>query len=368
MHTLANAGLVDKAYAQGIGFAGLIPFLPLWVATRNIAYMILIIIMVAIGFMVIFQMKIDPKTIISVQAALPKIVLTLIIITLSYPIVGFLIDIMYLSMAILISVVVHGVGDKIGTSGDAVALQTYFMTADIGDLFKSVFYAGTATLDDFAKGFAPVLVGSTAIGLGPILGIFLTSVTGLFIPILIAAAPLLLFLLILGLGLLFTFIRLLLLLLNSYIQLIISVILGPLLLLQEAIPGRSAFSGWIMNIMANLVVFPATVLIFIFAMFLTTSDTSGPSWMPPFIGIWPRNFFNALLGLGVIFLSPTLVAQIKKAFHPKPVLPISAGTAFAPLTGGIQTSMGAASQFYYMQQIGHMIPGLKNILPGAEKK
>ena len=173
-----------------------------------------------------------------------------------------------------------------------------------------------------------------------------------------------LLILVIGLGLLFTFIRLALMLLNSYIQLLISLILGPIFLLMEAIPGRSAFSEWILNIIANLVVFPATVVIILFAVFLATTQEAGSvTWAPPFIGIGGKaNLFNTFLGLGVIFLAPTLVAQIKKQFHPKPVLPISAGTAFAPATGGLQTTIGAASSYYYLR----FMPGVGKFFGGNQ--
>src|SRR3989338_9894960 len=89
--TLNNAGFVKPAYAQGIGFSALSTFLPFWKVTRNIAYSIIIIVMLIIGFMIIFRMKIDPKTVITIQAALPKIVVALLLITFSYAIAGFLI-------------------------------------------------------------------------------------------------------------------------------------------------------------------------------------------------------------------------------------------------------------------------------------
>ncbi|MFZ5845722.1 MAG: hypothetical protein ACOY0S_04690, partial [Patescibacteria group bacterium] len=40
------------AYAQGIGFSGLAALLPIWKAFRNIAYLLLAIVMIVIGFMV----------------------------------------------------------------------------------------------------------------------------------------------------------------------------------------------------------------------------------------------------------------------------------------------------------------------------
>ena len=360
---LENSGIIAKpVYAQGpgLGFAGLSPLLPLWKVTRNIAYSVIIIIMIAIGFMVIFRMKIDPKTVITIQAAIPKIVITLILITLSYPIAGFMVDLMYLSMAIIINLLAGGF-DQAKHVTNVADMQTYFLTADFGDLFKTIFSGGFSTLDDFFNKNITAFFSASA-GAG-IITLLFSQVW--WVVALGAGAIGVLFILILFLGLLFTFIRIFLLLLNSYIQLLIAVILGPLHLLMEAIPGRSAFSEWILNIMANLVVFPTTVAVLMFAEFLAQLNTDTTSlFAPPFLGMpWLPNApgfgaFSAFLGLGVLFLAPTLIATVKKAFHPKPALPITAGTAFAPLTGATQTAMGAASQFYYAQSAFQNLGGL----------
>lgn len=349
-----NAGFVQPAYAQGIGFAGLSPLLPLWKTTRNIAYMLIVIIMIAIGFMVIFRMKIDPKTVISVQAAIPKIILAIIIITLSYPIVGFLIDMMYVVMALLIKIIGSGMGYADTVVADK---QSYYMTASIWNLLGTLLSGGFSSVDDFIRSNAGAIGGG--VGIGAAIGwIVSMAANPISWPVLwgVLAVPALL-LLILALGILFTWVRLLMLLLNSYIQLIIAMILGPLILLQEAIPGRSAFSEWIMNILANLVVYPATVVVLMFADYLVHLNQKTPIFQPPLVGVPGEGAFFAFLGLGVLFLAPTLVASIKKAFHPKPVLPLSAGTLAAPLTSTGQTVMGAASQFYYMKQIYDQVKG-----------
>lgn len=372
---LSQAGLVKSAYAQGIGFAAMTPFLPLWKTSRNIAYSIIIIIMVAIGFMIIFRMKIDPKTVISVQAALPRLVFTLLLITFSYPIVGFLIDIMYLSMAIIIALFVKGAGGTIH-GHDIAWYQTKYMSASIWELFRAVFLGGFLSINDFWTYIGGATIGTGgAIGgmaLFGLIGTGAAAVLATLPAVLIALAPILLFAFLLLLGLLFTFIRLALLLLNSYIQLIISIILSPLLLLTEAVPGKSAFSDWIKNILANLVVFPATAAVLLFVTYLTSSKAvTGNYWQPPFTGVPGNDAIEGFLGLGVIFLAPNLIASVKKAFQPKPVLPISAATAFAPITGAAQTGMGAASQWYYIQQLmghGDQQTGLGKMLSGLTGK
>ena len=354
--TLANAGLAKPAYAQGIGFAGLTPLLSIWKATRNIAYAVIVLVMVAIGFMVIFRMKIDPKTVISIQAALPKIVFTLILITFSYAIVGFLIDLMYLVIALVIQIIAGSMGKDPNYIAD---FQSQFMTGGMTTLAGHVFSGGFRSLDDFVKGlWWTVLPTSGLAALLGGLGILGFPGWGMIIAgTAIATAPAWLLLAILVLGLLYVFIRLVLLLFNSYIQVLIALILGPLILLNEAIPGKSAFGEWIQNIIANLVVFPATVAILMFGTFLTTLNENSTLWAPPLIGMpgfsgsAGPNLFSAFIGLGVILISPNLIAQIKKAFGPKPALPVSPGTLLSPLTSTFQTGMGAMSQFYYFQML-----------------
>ena len=163
-------------------------------------------------------------------------------------------------------------------------------------------------------------------------------------------SPDLIFGLIITLGIIFTFIRILMLLLNSYIQLLIGLVLGPLQILFEAIPGRNTFSQWLSNIVANLVVFPTTVAILMFSVFLTQLNLDSSQLLTlPLTWVPGEGAFSGLLGLSVLFLSPTMIATVKKQLRPKPVLPVSAGTVFSPITGGAQTAMGAASQFYYLK-------------------
>ena len=90
-----NLGIVKPAYAQGIGFEGLKPILPIWKAFRNIAYLFFTIIFVIMGFAIMFRVKLDPQTVISIQNAIPRVVVALILVTFSYAIAGLLIDLIY---------------------------------------------------------------------------------------------------------------------------------------------------------------------------------------------------------------------------------------------------------------------------------
>ncbi len=71
-------GVVQTAHAQevegGIGFNQMLNILPIWKAFRNISYVFFILIFVFIGFAIMFRVKIDPQTVITIQSALPRII------------------------------------------------------------------------------------------------------------------------------------------------------------------------------------------------------------------------------------------------------------------------------------------------------
>lgn len=82
-------GLKNTALAQDtVEYGG--PFLTAiyhyWTISRNVAYAFLAAAMTVIGVMIIMGKSIDPKAGITVQQALPQIIIALILITFSYPI------------------------------------------------------------------------------------------------------------------------------------------------------------------------------------------------------------------------------------------------------------------------------------------
>ena len=80
--------LKNTAFAATNTYGG--PFLEsiyrYWTLSRNIAYAFLAMAMMVIGILIITRQKIDAKASVTVQQALPQIVIALILITFSYPI------------------------------------------------------------------------------------------------------------------------------------------------------------------------------------------------------------------------------------------------------------------------------------------
>lgn len=331
-----------KAYAQGIGFTGFSALLPLWKVIRNIAYFLLAIIMIVIGFMVMFRKKIDPKTIVTVQNALPRIVLTLLLITFSYAIVGLMIDIMYLFIYLSVALfkstgllpdptkgfivnTIFGLKtqDQFYIQGNLLAnMGQATSTLNIYRLFGSNINVATGNIIGGIIGL--VVAGASAFAHFPP-GVVAGGILGLGLPILQ---------LILALALVFLFIRLLIFFINAYIQIVIAMLFGPIQILMEAIPGTNSFVSWIQHLITNLIVFPVGIIFFMLSgVFANFAQQNNAIWTPNLATLsFNGTAISSLISLGILFAIPTVGTAIKEALKAKPF--ISAGPE------GIASSFG----------------------------
>lgn len=410
---LQNAGLIPKSYAatQGIGMASIRAFAPLWDAFRKLAYLVLVLIIITIGFMIMFRMKLNPQTVISVESALPKIVITLLLITFSYAIVGFSIDAMYLVTILIVDIVGKAAGftnishiqSNIITSNiinfEILDVwggwgQTFWSYLDglyaIIDIFP-LLVRGTIntilsavalllamrfsqTVTDFitklfgdltGQGGILVIQGHVGVAkiIAAILGIIIGAILGNFFLWLLLAVIVLL-------GLLFLLFRIVFVLLSSLIQLILYIILAPLYILLEAVPGRSAFSGWFKNIIANLAVFPAVVFLLLLTAIITKAydygqwsvyDPRGPAQIPtpPLLGFLNGSVIAPLINAVLLMTIPDLAKLLKQTIIGKEgfQLPVGPGALFgaAGAVGG--TALGLSQQLYYLQLGYHALFG-----------
>ncbi len=358
------------AYAQGVGFSGLSALLPIWKAFRNIAYLLLAIVMIVIGFMVMFRKKIDPKTVVTVQNALPKIVITLLLITFSYAIVGIMVDLMYLLILLVVGVFQStgllpdpsSFAKTIGYSSNQSLYTQGGLLSNMWNIFG--FPTGFGNVGGYTT---PMQVGMRALGIDPswaaggaavfaIGGLALTLATGSPWGLLLAAPaglpPLIGFLI--SLALLFLTIRLFIFFLSSYIQIILALLFAPLQLVMEAIPGSSAFAGWLKNLTANLIVFPIGAAAFMLsAIFANISNQPlGSLWTPPFTPLVSASLTSvaALISVAILFVIPTIAGQIKESLKAKPALPVGAGLGQA-LGSPFATGTQLLSLAYYVKAL-----------------
>lgn len=233
--------IVKPALAQGLGYQSMTPFMPLWAIFRNITYVFFTIIIVFIGFSIMFRMKISPQAVITIQSALPRIVFGLILITFSYAIVGFLVDIMWVLCSLIVGVFNNLPGFK-------------SLPLKIPPLIDS---GGKAIITIFAVGLPANIIGAmvTFIILGSI------TILGSFTPFapLFLAASIFIFIF-LALVFIIAFIRVLWTLAKAYIGVVLGLIFGPFQILIGVLPGSNAISQWFRTLLANMLVLPTVVL------------------------------------------------------------------------------------------------------------
>jgi hypothetical protein len=329
-----------------------------------------------------FRVKINPQTVISVENSLPRIVVSLLMITFSFAIAGFLVDLMYFVMVLIISQLsTVNVGDF--TQANKVALINRYAGAGFWDIYPNVgagfsFYglgkSFLGILPDFVQ--VPIrgafsllgallivkLIGAetwkslfsnfTGIGAGGG-GQFLTfgaeahlNLGGLsmFPAFIISLLFLITFFPYIGaflmsIVMLFTLIfllfRVFFMLLKTYINIVLLIIFAPLILLLGAIPGRNMFWIWFKNLSINLLIFPFVLtLILIGRIIVKVNTVSGSVWQPPFISGLDPDALSALIGIGLILIIPQLVKLFKEAVGLKGVgVQFGVGTFFGGVTG-----------------------------------
>lgn len=319
---LHNTGLVKQAYAQGIGFAGLNPILSIWKACRNMAYFAFIIVFVIVGFMIMLRKKISSNAVATVQEVLPKLIVTLILITFSYAIAGFMVDLLYLSIYLIAAIF-----KSAGLITDANATANVLFNRNIIGIGISFFTGVTEPAKAAADAMSTLLsqVIGGLLGWGANIFFYLVFI----VSVLIAVFK--------------TFIQLV----TAYIGIILSTIFAPITLLPNAFPGSDAFQKWLRGLFANIAVFPTAAVMVLLALVLSGSskpvipgtengqtafgitpsnnaagfDSNG--FLPPLLyssGTYSGGTVSAvksLIGFGMIMLLPEVVKMVKKALEVK---------------------------------------------------
>lgn len=403
-----NAGFIPNTYAQGVGFYALQPLAPIWKVFRNISYMVLVLITVAIGFVIMFQSSINAQAAISVQNAIPKIILSLILITFSFPIAGFLIDFMYIAMGLAGDVIIQNISDTgrrdavikvLGWNGDVFNQSTWnLFSRTIGN--NNVFRSGAALLSlvpetlqytfrflvvsiawSIYGGINPAfkdlregnILSSVPVAGSTLKWIFASVIGRVLIGLAIGfLVPYILSLLV-WISILFLFVRIFFMLFITYTKIILSIIFSPLILLLEAFPNNSTFSFWFKGLFFNLMIFPiVSVLILTSGLIANVSylrsfnsaafntGTIVPVvvdgeqfqfvkeetdfWQPPYLYSVETDGFVMLIAISLLFLIPDIVQLVKKTFGVED-FPLSISPG--KLLGGSGTAIAGGTGLFF---------------------
>ncbi|MDE2591115.1 MAG: hypothetical protein KGL95_15765, partial [Patescibacteria group bacterium] len=142
-----------KAYADNsIGQITLDPLLGIWVGFRNITYLLLVLAFIILGVLIMIRVKIDPRTVMTLQNQIPKVIIGIILITFSFAIAGVLIDLMY--------------------------VITYIGLSILGNVVNNPSIASTQVQGATVLGFIPQGAGALASNVGAAAGDAVNSIIG----------------------------------------------------------------------------------------------------------------------------------------------------------------------------------------------
>jgi len=341
---ITKFSIVDEANAQGFGFnnaAKSVQFV--WQATRNISYALIVLAVIVMAFMIMFRIKISPQLVISVQSALPNIIVSLILITFSYAIAGFMIDLMYVFIGLIASLLV-----STGFSNDTFAKMFEELTTGHGVVTIMYQYWVAFVYTAFLNIFTAEMDYHIAV-----LMFILAILSILFI--------------------IYWSIKIIVVVIKNYAMLILTIVTGPFEILVGAMTGKSTFGSWLKKLVAQLAVYPLIGLIFFFSFFFLwqgNDDGTGlgyaesmafnvkqnliadNDWSPPFtqFNMWSNDTgpsaSDGLIWLAVsliIFSQATKAAEIVQSlFSGKP---FAFGSAIGEATEGAGQVTKTVSNF-----------------------
>ena len=313
---------IPAAYAQneGFGYRSMGIIRDLWQAIRDFAFGLVVIVALYYSFMIMLRQKISPQAVISIETAIPKLIITILLVTFSYAIAGFLIDLMYVAGGLVAFLIPR----LLGASASSVTGDVYwqFFVASTGAIGAVAFFFYYFLLFVLAS-FVSLVALATSGPANAILSLFL-GVVGLFV---LLGIVIVLFI---------NLFKVLFMMIKTVANIYISIIFAPLQLAFSGVAKSSSPVGWIMNLVANLAVFPLMLVFLILGMYFlllsfqmsgTTIGTglaqllnpiallagisikqSGAvlSWSPPFLGYG----WDGFIFIGISF---TLISALPKA-------------------------------------------------------
>lgn len=392
-------GIVDEANAQqtipGGGNGVLNPIINLWQVSRNVAYLVMIIIFVLIGLMVMFRRKLNPQTVISVQMALPGLIFGLIFITFSYFFASFITDFAFIGTDLVgyyfkiaqppppvgqnpatftqplsqtlanenvLSVFSRYVGtfdaatlqQGVGTIFDSIGafpqqllrLLASVMAYQVGNALGSAAGPVLAGAGCVASGAGvavlPVCLGLGAIAGGPIGGAAAGAMTyTATVEMLSFAVYIVLIVLVI-----FSMFRLLFQLVKNYIAIIFLTISAPFHFLLASMPGKSDIAySWLRNMLCNVLAFPAVIAVLYFVAYLlggNRPEFANIYYLSQAQGVTGQNAMPLFGQLNVTFLRTVLAIGALLAVPSVPDIICRAIGKVGPYGGMLDKEIGTA--------------------------
>ncbi len=382
-----NFGFPKTTYAQGIGFVGLRPVLSIFTIFRNMSYLLFVFIFVLVGVAIMLRVKIDPRTVMTIQNQIPKLIIGLVMITFSYAIAGLVIDGMWVGTYFLINTIVPttekaNITNSLTQSTPGFVGNVYQDNNGIfgismgaargaGDIIRQAIHPDTLIgVGDQTSctDFFCVITHISGI-IGNIISLALSWLVGLVVGIIAF--------LIFVIAILVQLFKLWFALLKSFISVILDVILAPFWIIAGLLPGAGqnvGFGAWLRDIVANLAVFPAAVFLFLMSKVVLdgfATNISPTAFNPPLIGnatgTGNGTDFGSLLAVGFILASPGIVDQVKKALKAAgPGAGLGGVGTSAAMLGAIGGAVG--SKLYYKDREGNLQGAIGNRVAASQNR
>ncbi len=343
-HVAGNFGLVKSAQAQEDNSYGLIALQPvfgLWETVRNVSYTLLVLAFVFIGVGIMVRFKIDPRTVMNLQNQIPRVIITIILITFSYAISAVLIDMMWVSTYAGVRVLGDSSDTKINDcKSDKPESLSENATKNLLQTpltyFHNVFgECDESDVNKYDGGFHRVTFG-VAGNLGQVLndtakslfqtdenreeGCFsfsgikpninpgaclISGITGVMSFMLI---------IVIFVILLITLFRIWFALLKAYIYTLVFVITAPVYYVLGLLPSRPlGFQKWLRSFFANIAVFPITAFVLVGARLMIDlyKNDLADKFVPPLVGTPVGANFGVLMAFGALLITPSLQQILK---------------------------------------------------------
>lgn len=95
-------------YFPGLGYNLLSPVLALWQWSRNMVYTVYIIIIIVISFLILFRQSLGGSTVVTIVNSLPSLIISLVLVTVSYPLAGLFVDGIYVGTNLIQNTLITG--------------------------------------------------------------------------------------------------------------------------------------------------------------------------------------------------------------------------------------------------------------------
>ena len=379
--------IVKEANAQqGFGFSKLEVVRTFWQASRNISYFFLVLATIVMSFLIMFRFKISPQTVITVQSALPRLFLVIILISFSYAIAGFMIDLVYVVIALFASFFAQA-NQSLSIPFVAEPSGIYYRLMTEGLPFIGGGVIGLIFL------YMPIFFIAFLISLLGLLGnLNFTIIMPLLVGLIAIIASIVIFLLLFFIGFKISW-----MLIKTLFNVLVLVMAAPLYILAGIIVPGAGFGTWLKELASHLAVYtlvgPMFLLSYIFLVWASLASipnslkgpidvvfgllglnfTAAPNmWIPPLtfnqtlvtdvLDTNPSGILLCFMSLAILFMIPKLAEIIKGLISGRPFgYGTAIGEALGPVAaaggflGGAAVNLGlgkASSYPEYLQKSG----------------